>query len=96
MLAEGGFAAVYAATSTHGEPFVVKKIVVQAPEVIKQTELEVKIHSSLQHPNIVRLHDHLRQRVDRDTECFFLLLEACPRGDLMKRIEGASNWCFLH
>jgi len=92
VLAQGGFAAVYAATCSRGKPYVVKKIVVQAPEVIKQTELEVQIHSTLQHTNIVRLHDHVRRRVDRDTECFYLLLEACPKGDLMKRIESAASY----
>ena len=87
LLAEGGFAAVYEASSGTGKKYVVKKIIAQIPEVLHQTLREIEIHSQLKHPNIVELIAHKQFPLNHEATCFLLLMEYCPNGDLMGRLQ---------
>ncbi|KAG6807580.1 hypothetical protein H0H92_007046 [Tricholoma furcatifolium] len=84
FLGEGGFARVYEVkeTNSNGTRLACKVVTKSSLKTKKaKTKLyaEIKIHRSLDHPNIVRFHDCFE-----DEEHVYLALELCPSGSLME------------
>ncbi|PCH34951.1 Pkinase-domain-containing protein [Wolfiporia cocos MD-104 SS10] len=81
MLGEGGFARVYEVQDNHGGRVACKVVTKSSLKTKKaKTKLyaEIKIHRSLDHPNIVRF-----QECFEDDENVYMTLELCPNGSLM-------------
>ncbi|KAF8649339.1 hypothetical protein AX16_005874 [Volvariella volvacea WC 439] len=81
FLGEGGFARVYEVKDPRGVRFACKVIARSALTSKKaKTKLyaEIKIHRSLEHPNIVRFQDCFE-----DGENVYMTLELCCNGSLM-------------
>ncbi|KAG6906303.1 hypothetical protein DXG01_014672 [Tephrocybe rancida] len=82
FLGEGGFARVYEVKETNGTRLACKVVTKSSLKTKKaKTKLyaEIKIHRSLEHPNIVRFQDCYE-----DDEHVYLALELCPSGSLME------------
>ncbi|KAH9923446.1 Pkinase-domain-containing protein [Epithele typhae] len=81
MLGEGGFARVYEVQDARGERTACK-VVTKSSLVTKKAKTklyaEIKIHKSLQHPNIVGFQDCFE-----DGENVYMTLELCHNGSLM-------------
>ncbi|KAG8897236.1 Cell cycle serine/threonine-protein kinase cdc5/MSD2 [Tulasnella sp. 403] len=69
FLGEGGFARVYEVADLQGERYAIKLYA------------EIRLHRSLQHPNIVAFEDCFE-----DAENVYMTLELCPNGSLMDLI----------
>lgn len=91
VLAEGGFATVYSAADEAGTKYVVKKVIASAPEVERQTALEVKVHSAMKHEHIVKLLGWRAFPLPSGGKTFLSLLEFCPHGDLLQRMTAATG-----
>lgn len=81
FLGEGGFARVYEVKESNGARLACKVVTKSSLKTKKaKTKLyaEIKIHSSLEHPNIVRF-----QECFEDDENVYMTLELCPSGSLM-------------
>ncbi|KAG6857063.1 hypothetical protein H0H87_010028 [Tephrocybe sp. NHM501043] len=82
FLGEGGFARVYEVKEANGARLACKVVTKSSLKTKKaKTKLyaEIKIHRSLEHPNIVRF-----QECYEDTDHVYLALELCPSGSLME------------
>ncbi|KAG6900383.1 hypothetical protein C0993_011733 [Termitomyces sp. T159_Od127] len=82
FLGEGGFARVYEVKETSGARLackVVSKSSLKTKKAKTKLYAEIKIHRSLEHPNIVRFHDCFE-----DDEHVYLALELCTSGSLME------------
>ncbi|KAG6902159.1 hypothetical protein C0995_003633 [Termitomyces sp. Mi166 len=82
FLGEGGFARVYEVKEASGARLackVVSKSSLKTKKAKTKLYAEIKIHRSLEHPNIVRFHDCFE-----DEEHVYLALELCPSGSLME------------
>lgn len=86
MIGKGGFAEVFLCEHVKfGTPFVAKVMTVDPSEVQSTWEIfdsETKALSTLNHPHIIRLYDHLQIGCQ-----FFYFLEYCPNGSLFDEIE---------
>lgn len=112
FLGEGGFARVYEATDEKGVRHAIKVINKAALKTTKnRTKLfaEIKIHKSLDHPNIVKFEECFE-----DEENVYMVLELCESGSLVDLIRrrkrlteleakvllvqliGASDWMHNH
>ncbi|KXN83099.1 Cell cycle serine/threonine-protein kinase CDC5/MSD2 [Leucoagaricus sp. SymC.cos] len=81
FLGEGGFARVFEVEDPRHNRLACKVITKTSLKTKKaKTKLwaEIKIHRSLEHPNIVRFHDCFE-----DGENVYMTLELCPSGSLM-------------
>ncbi|EJD40166.1 Pkinase-domain-containing protein [Auricularia subglabra TFB-10046 SS5] len=81
FLGEGGFARVYEALDARGGHHAIKVVTKTSLKTKKaKTKLyaEIKIHRSLDHPNIVRFRECFE-----DTENVYMTLELCDAGSLM-------------
>lgn len=85
MIGRGAYAQCFLAMA--GElPFALKIVRLsdlKSEKVRQKLKTEIEIHSSLNHPNIVRMHSSFR-----NTDYVFMVLELCERGaldDLLKR-----------
>ncbi|KAF7968335.1 hypothetical protein HWV62_30957 [Athelia sp. TMB] len=81
FLGEGGFARVYEIETVHHERLACKVVTKNSLKTKKaKTKLyaEIKIHKSLQHPNIVGF-----QECFEDEANVYMTLELCPSGSLM-------------
>ncbi|KAI0051271.1 Pkinase-domain-containing protein [Auriscalpium vulgare] len=81
FLGEGGFARVYEVRDTHNHRLACKVVTKSSLKTKKaKTKLyaEIKIHSSLTHPNIVGFGDCFE-----DDENVYMTLTLCPNGSLM-------------
>ncbi|KAF9449780.1 Pkinase-domain-containing protein [Macrolepiota fuliginosa MF-IS2] len=81
FLGEGGFARVFEVKDSRDTRLACKVITKTSLKTKKaKTKLwaEIKIHRSLEHPNIVRFHDCFE-----DGENVYMTLELCPSGSLM-------------
>ncbi|EIN08263.1 Pkinase-domain-containing protein [Punctularia strigosozonata HHB-11173 SS5] len=81
LLGEGGFARVYEVKDARGQRSACKVVTNSSLKTKKaKTKLyaEIKIHRSLNHPNIVAFHDCFE-----DQSNVYLNLELCPNGSLM-------------
>ncbi|KAG5730046.1 Cell cycle serine/threonine-protein kinase CDC5/MSD2 [Termitomyces sp. T112] len=82
FLGEGGFARVYEVKEANGARLackVVSKSSLKTKKAKTKLYAEIKIHRSLEHPNIVRFHDCFE-----DDDHVYLVLELCPSGSLME------------
>ncbi|KIJ90202.1 hypothetical protein K443DRAFT_38368, partial [Laccaria amethystina LaAM-08-1] len=81
FLGEGGFARVYEVKDVRGHRLACKVVTKSSLKTKKaKTKLyaEIKIHKSLQHPNIVNF-----QECFEDDDNVYMTLELCPSGSLM-------------
>ncbi|CAL1698741.1 unnamed protein product [Somion occarium] len=81
MLGEGGFARVYEVKDRWGVRAackVVTKLSLKTKKAKTKLYAEIKIHRSLEHPNIVRFQDCFE-----DDENVYMTLELCHNGSLM-------------
>ncbi|KIM34660.1 hypothetical protein M413DRAFT_33120 [Hebeloma cylindrosporum] len=81
FLGEGGFARVYEVQDVRGARLACKVVTKSSLKTKKaKTKLyaEIKIHRSLQHPNIVNF-----QECFEDSDNVYMTLELCPSGSLM-------------
>ncbi|KAF8068666.1 kinase-like domain-containing protein [Lyophyllum atratum] len=81
FLGEGGFARVYEVKESNGARLACKVVTKSSLKTKKaKTKLyaEIKIHRSLEHPNIVRFQDCFE-----DDDNVYMTLELCPSGSLM-------------
>ncbi|EPS96158.1 hypothetical protein FOMPIDRAFT_152593 [Fomitopsis schrenkii] len=81
MLGEGGFARVYEVMDARGRRAackVVTKASLKTKKAKTKLYAEIKIHRSLDHPNIVRFQDCFE-----DDENVYMTLELCHNGSLM-------------
>ncbi|KAG6837148.1 hypothetical protein H0H93_014053 [Arthromyces matolae] len=80
FLGEGGFARVYEVKEASGARLACKVVSKASLKTKKaKTKAKIKIHRSLEHPNIVRFHD-----CHEDDNHVYLSLELCPSGSLME------------
>eukprot|EP00966_Prymnesium_polylepis_P293546 6779963-Prymnesium_polylepis.1 len=84
MLAEGGFSFVYLVESGT-ERFALKKVLAQLPEQSEAAHWEIKVHTSLKHPNIMPLIDHAVVPAANGAEEFLLVMPLYPNGTLLDR-----------
>lgn len=86
LIGRGAYAQCFLATIETNEPFALKIIRLKdlkSKTVLQKLQTEISIHSSLDHPNIVKMYTSFR-----DSEYVFMVLELCERGgldDLLKR-----------
>ena len=73
QLAEGGFSFVFLVDAGGGEKFALKKVLTQLPEQAEAARWEIKVHSSIQHPNVMPLIDHCVVPAANGAEEFRLL-----------------------
>ncbi|PPQ83030.1 hypothetical protein CVT26_012074 [Gymnopilus dilepis] len=81
LLGEGGFARVYEVKDPRGSRLackVVTKLSLKTKKAKTKLYAEIKIHRSLQHPNIVQFQDCFE-----DEENVYMTLELCTSGSLM-------------
>lgn len=52
------------------------------PEEVDYIKKEIKIHSSINHPNVVKFHEYLE-----DSNFFYVILEYCENKDLFEYIQ---------
>ncbi|TFK73378.1 Pkinase-domain-containing protein [Pluteus cervinus] len=81
FLGEGGFARVYEVQDPRGTRLackVVTKTSLKTKKAKTKLYAEIKIHRSLEHPNIVRF-----QECFEDEDNVYMSLELCPSGSLM-------------
>ncbi|KJA14333.1 hypothetical protein HYPSUDRAFT_208789 [Hypholoma sublateritium FD-334 SS-4] len=81
FLGEGGFARVYEVKDSRNNRLackVVTKTSLKTKKAKTKLYAEIKIHRSLQHPNIVNFQDCFE-----DSENVYMTLELCPSGSLM-------------
>ncbi|EJF58353.1 Pkinase-domain-containing protein [Dichomitus squalens LYAD-421 SS1] len=81
MLGEGGFARVYEVQDARGHRSackVVTKCSLKSKKAKTKLYAEIKIHKSLEHPNIVRFQDCFE-----DDDNVYMTLELCHNGSLM-------------
>lgn len=90
LLGSGGYADVYKVRSiTYGTYFVAKVMILSeehANELWLTFNSEVSSLVRLNHPHIIRLYDYFRE--DNN---FFLILEYCPGGTLMDKINSGEK-----
>ncbi|TVY57109.1 Serine/threonine-protein kinase plo1 [Lachnellula cervina] len=79
LLGRGGFAICYEARLSGTKQTYALKIV---KSHMPQKKMEQKIHSKMNHPNIVRFH-----RAFAYDKCTYLVLELCPNGSLMDMVK---------
>ena len=48
---------------------------------------EVKIHKSLDHPNIIKLYEYFR-----DDNRYYLIMEICSGGELFRKVEKHTRF----
>ena len=84
QLAEGGFSFVYL-VETGTEKYALKKVLAQLPEQAEAARWEIKVHSSIQHPNVMPLVDHCVVPASNGAEEFRLLMPLFPHGTLLDR-----------
>ena len=84
QLAEGGFSFVYLVESG-SEKFALKKVLTQLPEQADAARWEIKVHSSIDHPNCMPLIDHCVEPAANGAEEFRLLMPLYPHGTLLDR-----------
>ena len=81
LLGRGGFANVYRARSRlKGEVVAIKiieKIKIDELKMNDRIENEIRIHSNLKHPNIIKLHSYFE-----DQSNIYMVLEPCSHGNL--------------
>lgn len=86
IIGRGAYAQCYMVTIETGEPFALKIIKLadlKSEKVLQKLQSEIAIHSSLDHPNVVKMYTTFR-----NTEYVFMVLELCERGaldELLKR-----------
>lgn len=92
MLGKGAFGSVYEAHCSSKLIItgrcaikVINKVTCQRRGMLDRIQNEIKIHSSLNHLNILRLYSHLE-----DSTNFYLVLELCENGELFKFVRGNS------
>jgi len=83
-LGEGGFAQVFLATNAKGEKFAVKKIPRKGDNFMTRLR-EVAANARLNHPNIVRYHDHYET-----PDYCFVLFEYVNGIDLFQFLESSG------
>ena len=83
-MAEGGFSFVYL-VETGSEKFALKKVLSQLPEQAEAARWEIKVHSSIKHPNVMPLVDHCVVTTPNGAEEFRLLMPLFPHGTLLDR-----------
>lgn len=85
IIGRGAYAQCFLAM-VDNEPFALKIIRLadlKSEKVKQKLQSEISIHSSLDHPNIVKMYTHFK-----NSEYFFMVLELCERGgldDLLRR-----------
>ena len=84
QLAEGGFSFVYLVEGG-GEKFALKKVLSQLPEQAEAAKWEIKVHTSIRHPNCMPLVDHCVVPAPNGAEEFRLLMPLYPNGTLLDR-----------
>ncbi|KAL3920845.1 MAG: hypothetical protein SGPRY_005108, partial [Prymnesium sp.] len=84
MLAEGGFSFVYL-VECGTEKFALKKVLAQLPEQSEAAHWEIKVHTSLVHPNLMPLIDHAVVPAANGAEEFLLLMPLYANGTLLDR-----------
>lgn len=84
LLGKGSFGKVYMATDKLGKVFAVKEInYVTETKILKRIQNEIEILKVLDHPNIIKLHD-----VIKDSESkIYLITEYCAGGDLVQYLK---------
>lgn len=83
QLAEGGFSQVFQVSSGQ-EMYAMKRIVCQSTETARDVEMEIHVHKSVHHPNIMALVD----AEDTNRE-FLLLFPLYTKGSLWDAIDSA-------
>ena len=84
LLAEGGFSFVYLVEGG-GEKFALKKVLCQLPEQTDAARWEIKVHTSIKHPNCMPLVDHCAAAAPNGAEEFRLLMPLYPHGTLLDK-----------
>ena len=84
LLAEGGFSFVYL-VENGSEKFALKKVLSQTPEQSDAARWEIKVHSSIDHPNCMPLIDHCVATTPAGAEEFRLLMPLYPHGTLLDK-----------
>ncbi|KAH9887930.1 Pkinase-domain-containing protein [Cubamyces lactineus] len=90
MLGEGGFARVYEVQDARGRRSACKVVTKSSLKTKKaKTKLyaEIKIHKSLDHPNIVRFQDCFE-----DDDNVYMTLELCHNGSLMDMLRRRKRF----
>ncbi|OAC99000.1 hypothetical protein MUCCIDRAFT_148930, partial [Mucor lusitanicus CBS 277.49] len=79
VLVQGGSAYIYLGQSVKDNSYVAVKALVkpESDHDMQLLQIEIDIHSSFNHSNIVSLH-----RVFEDDNYFYLVMELCDQGDL--------------
>lgn len=80
IIGRGAYAQCFLATIETEEPFALKIIRLadlKSEKVLQKLHTEISIHSSLDHPNIVKMYTSFR-----NSEYVFMVLELCERGAL--------------
>ncbi|KAI9178844.1 Cell cycle serine/threonine-protein kinase cdc5/MSD2 [Blastocladiella emersonii ATCC 22665] len=100
LLGTGGFARVYEVTTQDGERMAVKvvaKVSLYNDKHIQKLKYEIKIHSRMQHPNIVDFHTYFE-----DIDNVYIILELCDSKNLndmvraRKRLTEPEARFFMH
>lgn len=82
---KGGFAVCYKVTKETGELFAAKIITKESLKTTRNKEMlrgEIKIHSLLQHPNVVKFYEFIE-----DDANIYIILELCPNYSLMTMLK---------
>jgi serine/threonine protein kinase len=88
-LGEGGFGSVYSCINSADEKAYAMKIIhgdkVSEPEMLGRFRREIRALKSVQHPNVIRIHeDNLDQ--ERNFPAFIMDLGQCTLGDYLERV----------
>lgn len=68
-----------------GEKLALKKVLAQLPEQAEAARWEIKVHSTIKHPNVMPLIDHCVVPAANGAEEFRLLMPLYPHGTLLDR-----------
>lgn len=86
-LGEGGFISVYLASLKDGRTIAVKRLYQQNFRIMEQFINEVKIISSLHHPNLVQLYGCTNPQ----STVLLLVYEFIPNGTLADHLQGSRR-----
>ena len=94
-LGKGKFGDVYLAREKKTNFIVAIKVLdktaIRSMKAQKQIIREIKIHSYLNHPNIIKLYG-----VFHDNDKVYMIMEYAPDGELYKELKGAVNeFCLM-
>ena len=91
LLAEGGFSEVFLVKDgMSGKAMALKRVLCRTDEAEKDALAEIRVHKSVDHPNVLKLIDHATGYFakGRSVKEVLLLFPLCERGSVWDAVEG--------